>query len=78
MHRSNDPGSKDNPEDIWNNIKENLQHACETVLDQQERNKIRPWMSDEILDTMEERLRTKLSQEPERYAELYRTIKRKC
>lgn len=54
---ANDPESKDNPEDIWNNIKENLQDTCETVLGQQERMKIRPWMSDKILNIMEERKR---------------------
>jgi len=75
---ANDPGSKDNLEDIWNNVTENLQDACETVLGQQERIKIRPWMSDEILDIMEERRRSQLCQESERYTEFHRTMKRKC
>ena len=67
----------DNPEQLFDSLKEAIQRANEEILPRVAREPKRPWMTDDILLLMEERRGYK-ERDEEKYREINRRIKREC
>lgn len=75
---NNNPGLNDSPDDIWNNIKQNILTVSNAFLTPTTTKKNKPWMTDEILSLMEDRRIAKVEQQQQRYTEINKTIKQQC
>lgn len=49
------PNQQNVSNEIWNTLETSIQIATKNVLEKQRREKIKPWMNDEILNLMNER-----------------------
>ena len=64
-------------EAAWSNIKNGAMKAAQETLGKTERRKCKPWMTDEILDLMEDRRLAKIGGDNTKYKEIQRNVRRK-
>ena len=68
----------DDVDNQWNNLKLSIEKGLEEALPKKDRKKHQAWMTDEILDKMDQRRKYKRDGDKDRYNELDREIRADC